>query len=230
MRPVLLYKNFPTEGPGILADVMDRRGVPYTVAERGRGQPLDPRGFGAVVVLGGPQSANDRDAPTRQALRAIRRVARAGTPFLGICLGAQMLARALGAPVARAPAPEYGGGVVRLTSAGRRDPLFRGVPARLPVLQWHGETFGVPPRGVLLAKGTACPRQAFRVGRAWGVQFHNEATPPMVERWAGAGAAELRRAGVEPGRMVAAYRRRARAIGRCGERMAANFLKAAGLL
>jgi GMP synthase-like glutamine amidotransferase len=141
-----------------------------------------------------------------------------------------MLAKALGAPVVRSPVPEYGQGTVRLAATARRDPLLRGLPARLPVFQWHGEAFGIPPGGVLLAEGTACPRQAFRVGRAWGVQFHNETTPPMVERWARSGAGELRRAGVEPGRMVAAYRRRARAIGRSGERMAANFLQAAGLL
>ncbi len=229
LRGVLIYKNFPTEGPGLLAEVLDRRGIPCAVAERGRGQPLDPRGFGAIVVLGGPQSANHSDVATRRLLVSIRNIVAARTPFLGICLGAQMLAKALGAPVTRNPVPEYGGGAVRLTPAARGDPLFQGLPRRLPVFQWHGETFGVPRRGVLLAEGSACRNQAFRVGRAWGLQFHNETTPEMVEVWARLGARELRSAGVEPRRMVEAYRPRSRAILRAGERVAENFLRAAGL-
>lgn len=230
MGRCLIYKNSPTEGPGRLADLLDRRGVPYTVAERSRGQPLDPRGFSAVVLLGGPQSANDRDAATRQVLGALRRVVRARTHFLGICLGGQLLARALGASITRNPVPEYGVGRVRLTPAARHDPVFRGLPADLPVFQWHGETFGIPRRGVLLAEGSACKNQAFRFGRAWGLQFHNETTPEMVERWARLGARELRRASVEPRRMVSAYGPRARAIGKAGERMVENFLRTARLV
>ncbi len=266
MGGVLIYKNSSTEGPGLLAEVLDRHGIPYAVAERARGQPLDPRGFDAVVLLGGPQSANDRDAATRQLLGAVRRVVRTGTPFLGICLGGQLLARALGAEVTRAPAPEYGASTVHLTQAARRDGVFRELPERLPVFQWHGETFGVPRGRVLLAchdvmeRATPLPttprdararrrapalkvsgarrlarvdrqqNQAFRAGSAWGLQFHNETTPEMVERWARLGTRELRRAGVEPQRMVSAYGLQARAIGRAGERMTGGFLREADLL
>lgn len=229
VKGVLLYKNSATEGPGLLADVLDRHGVPYAVAERSRGQPLDPRGFDAVVVLGGPQSANDRDPATRQILSAIRRVARAGTPYLGLCLGAQMLAKALGAEVERAPAPEYGASAVRLSPAARRDALFRGLPGRIPVFQWHGETFGIPRGAILLAEGSACRHQAFRAGRAWGLQFHSETTPEMVERWARLGARELRGARVDPGRVVRDYGRSAEEIARAGERICENFIGAAGL-
>lgn len=249
---VLVYKNFPTEGPGLLAEVLDRHGVPYAVAERARGQPFDPRGFDAVVVLGGPQSANDRDAATRRLLASIRGVVAARKPNHGVCLGAQMLARALGAAVTRNPVPEYGDASVRLTPAARRDPLFRGLPAKLPVFQWHGETFGIPEGGQLLAwnemvervgplPGTRTSRerrhrvkcvrqqnQAFRAGRAWGVQFHNEVTPGLVRRWAVLGRNELERAGVEPAALVRGYEVKAAAITRVGERMVDNFLKAAG--
>jgi GMP synthase-like glutamine amidotransferase len=105
-------------------------------------------------------------------------------PFLGICLGAQILAKACGAKVFKAPAEEIGWDAVMVTEQGRKDRLFLHVPETMTVFQWHGDTFDVPAGGYLLAEGKVCPSQAFRVGaNAYGLQFHIEATPDMVKRW-----------------------------------------------
>lgn len=110
----------------------------------------------------------------------LREAMRAGVPVLGICLGAQLVARASGARIYRAPLGETGWGTVSLTRAGREDPVTGSLPEVLPVLQWHEDTFGLPEQGVLLASSTACPHQAFRVGKAWGLQFHVEVERGML--------------------------------------------------
>jgi GMP synthase-like glutamine amidotransferase len=110
---------------------------------------------------------------------------RAGRPFWGTCLGAQLLASALGARVYAGPAPEVGVLAVDLTRAGADDPVLGGLPASIDTLQWHGDTFDLPEGAVLLASSPAYPHQAFRVGRAaYAAQFHLEVTEAMGEEWA----------------------------------------------
>ena len=104
--------------------------------------------------------------------------------MLGVCLGAQQLAAALGAPVTRGPAPEYGVGEVHLTTEAIGDPVFGPAPSPLPCVHWHGDTFGLPEGAVRLAGNDAYENQAFRVGaRAYGLQFHVEVTASLVAHW-----------------------------------------------
>lgn len=115
----------------------------------------------------------------------IRETLAAGVPYLGICLGGQLLADILGGVVTSGRSGEKGTLSVMLTPAGCDDPLFAGIPASFVTFQWHNDTFAIPAGGTLLASSSACPHQAFRVGeRAWGLQFHPEVTAEIIAAWA----------------------------------------------
>jgi GMP synthase (glutamine-hydrolysing) len=144
--------------------------------------------YAAVVVYGGTQSVHDaeREAYMRAELDWIARWVAGDRPYLGLCLGAQLLARALGAAVGRHPEGLHEVGFVQVepTDEGRR--FF---PGPLHVYQWHYEGFAVPDGGALLATGSVYPNQAFRAGeRAFGLQFHPEATAQMRGEWLDASA------------------------------------------
>jgi GMP synthase-like glutamine amidotransferase len=114
----------------------------------------------------------------------IREAVAAGVPFFGACLGVQLLAASLGARVRAGAEPEVGLLPVTLTPEGRADPVFSHLPEAFTTLQWHGDTFDLPPGAVLLASSPAYPHQAFRAGSAYGVQFHIEVSSAMAAEWA----------------------------------------------
>ena len=185
---VLVLQHIACEPPGVYEDVLLERGARIHRVELDEGEPLpDGRDFSAVVAMGGPMSANDEEElPWLGAEKAfIAETVRAGTPFFGACLGAQLLAASLGAEVTTGPAPEVGLLPVFLTEAAADDPLFAGLPRELLTLQWHGDTFALPEGAVLLASSPAYPSQAFRFGRAaYGIQFHLELSREMAAEWA----------------------------------------------
>jgi GMP synthase (glutamine-hydrolysing) len=166
---------------------MQGRGIEQVPVELDEGEPLpDWREFDAVLAMGGPMGAtDDAEHPWLAGeRRLVRDAVRAGTPFLGVCLGVQLLAAALGARVYPAERPEVGLLPVELTEEGRNDPLFAGLDESLVTLQWHGDTFDLPAGGVRLAGSPLVPNQAFRAGkRAYGVQFHLEVTGEMAREW-----------------------------------------------
>jgi len=105
-------------------------------------------------------------------------------PILGICLGAQLLAKACGAKIKKAKQKEIGWSKVNLTDKGKQDPLFRSLPLQLNVFEWHQDSFEIPKGALHLAESQDCPNQAFRFGKnAYGLQFHIEVTPQMIESW-----------------------------------------------
>lgn len=151
-----------------------------------------------VVALGGPMSVYEHAdvEGLDDSLRLLRAALHWDAPILGICLGSQLLAWALGAQVRAGSTmglrKEIGWHRVSLTERGRVDPIFHGFDERRPVFHWHGDTFDLPEGSWLLASSDAYPHQAFRHGRwAYGVQFHVEVTPRLVEEWTRAYAAEL---------------------------------------
>lgn len=153
----------------------------------GLGEPVPGpvQDFDALAVFGGGMSVADAERLPWLAgeLELLRDAVSTGTPVLGVCLGAQLLAAAAGAPVHRAAVPEIGWLEVERLPPGADDPVLSGLPDRFTAYQWHSWTFELPAGAVELARSAVCP-QAFRLGEsAWGVQFHPEVTPDVLAEW-----------------------------------------------
>jgi GMP synthase (glutamine-hydrolysing) len=188
-RPaILVLQHIACEPPGAYEDVMLERGARLRRVELDEGEPLpDWRDFAGMVVMGGPMGAgDDADHPWLEAERSvIAEAVRAGLPFFGACLGSQLLAASLGGRVYTGETPEVGVLDVDLTAAGRDDPVLGALPSSFPTLQWHSDSFELPPGAVGLAASPAYKNQAFRVGAsAYAVQFHLEVTGEMAAEWA----------------------------------------------
>jgi GMP synthase (glutamine-hydrolysing) len=184
---VLVLQHIACEPPGVFEDVLRERGHELVRVELDEGEPLPAGHWDAIVAMGGPMSVNDEDEhPWLVEEKAlIAEHVRAGRPFWGSCLGAQLLAAALGARVYAGPAPEVGVLPVEQTEDGSADPVMSSLPASIDTLQWHGDTFDLPDGAVLLASSPAYPHQAYRVGPvAYAVQYHVEVTEAMGEEWA----------------------------------------------
>ena len=184
---ILVLQHIACEPPGVFEDVLRERGAELHRVELDEGDPLpDWREFDAIVAMGGPMSATDDETLPWMAAekQLIAEAVRADRPFWGVCLGVQLLASSLGARVYPGPAPEVGILPVALTLDGLTDPVFAGLPREVLTLQWHGDTFDLPHDAVRLAGSPEYPNQAFRVRRAYGVQFHLEVSAEMAREWA----------------------------------------------
>jgi GMP synthase-like glutamine amidotransferase len=179
-----IIQNDPEVPPGTILDFLK---CPYSLHHPYNGEKLpQPDSISALIVMGGAMGANDDQRyPFLTDLKVlIRQVVEAGIPYLGICLGGQLLAAACGAQVVSQRWEELGFLPVYLTAAGKADRLFSGVSKTFTTFQWHHDSFDIPADGVLLASSTACAHQAFRVGTsAWGMQFHPEVTKAIIRNW-----------------------------------------------
>jgi GMP synthase-like glutamine amidotransferase len=185
---ILIIKHIDIEGPGTLGDFLKGQGEAFRIVELGAGGrlPADPKAYKAVVVLGGPMNVDEEDKFPflRPENVFIQKAIKAETPFLGICLGSQLLAKAAGAKVVRSPVKEIGWYHIQLTAEGKKDPLFDGFRENDPIYHWHGDMFHIPSNGQLLAQAQGCPHQAIKVGRkAYGLQFHVEVTDKSIKEW-----------------------------------------------
>lgn len=173
MRAVCL-QHVPFEGPGAFAKALAKRGVglDHSLVPKD-GVPKDAEDL--LIVMGGPMSVNDSDKWIAEEAAFIRSALLAGTPMIGVCLGSQFMAKALGAGVRSGKALEIGMTPIRLTDAGKQDPVFGDGPESFAVFEWHGEIFDLPKDCVALAGSEVAPLQAFRYGdRAYGLLFHVE--------------------------------------------------------
>lgn len=180
---VLAVTHGPSVGPGVFADAVLAAGhelVEWQVPLRGA-----PRtAADAVIVLGGAMHPDEEETHGWLApeLRYLEGELERGTPLFGVCLGSQLLARAAGAKVFRSSEPEVGWLPVERTAAGAADPVASALPERFDAFQWHQYTHELPDGAVELARSRVC-LQAFRLGSAWGVQFHPEVRPEQVDAW-----------------------------------------------
>jgi GMP synthase (glutamine-hydrolysing) len=183
---LLVLQHIACEPPAAFEDELRSRGLELLRVELDEGDALpDWREFPAIVVMGGPMGAYQEDEHPWLAAekRLLREAVEADVPVWGVCLGAQLLAGALGARVYPGERPEVGLLPVELTSAASSDPVFAEAPSSFPTLQWHGDTFDLPAGATLLASSPAYPNQAFRIGRSYALQFHIEVSLELATEW-----------------------------------------------
>jgi GMP synthase (glutamine-hydrolysing) len=202
-REALIVTNIRREQPGTFTDILKQRGWQSTIVNLDAGEIFpSPKKYGALIVMGGPPSANDSREQTPWMPTELTRIQEAlteGVPYLGVCLGMQTLVKAAGGEITRSPRKEvgfretYGEPLgkfysIQLTDEGKKDPLFEGVSDAFPMFHLHGETVELPltmqPHAKLLGTADAVPNQIVKVGEnAYGTQGHFELSPQMLEEW-----------------------------------------------
>lgn len=185
---VLIVENYKSTPAGLVGAALREAGATVDLRRAHLGEPLPgaPDAHDGIVILGGEQNAMaDADCPWFPGLMALTRgFAEADKAVLGICLGAQLVARAFGAENILDRPVEFGWREVRPTDTGRADPVLAGLGEGSSVFHWHEDTFTLPPGAAHLAASDMTEHQAFRLGRAvYGIQFHFEADRPLVEQW-----------------------------------------------
>lgn len=184
---ILVLRHVPHEHLGIFADILKEANIEFDYLnlyeEAG---PVSTENYGALIILGGPMNVYETDHYPYLANEevAIKDAMLRKIPVLGICLGAQLIAKALGARVYPNDVKEIGWFPLIVTDTGMSDPLCMHFNFKETVFQWHGDTFDLPSGAMQLASSPACRNQAFRFGdRVYGLQFHIEVTPEMVAEW-----------------------------------------------
>jgi GMP synthase (glutamine-hydrolysing) len=184
--PLLVLQHAGCEPPGVYEDVLRERGIAFERAVLPEmGAPPDWRERPGIVAMGGAMGAYEEGAHPWLAAekRLVADAVAGGVPYWGVCLGAQVLAAALGAEVRRGAAPEIGVLEVELTRSAAADPVFALAPPRFQTLQWHGDTYALPPGAIQLARSEGFEQQAFAAGRAYGLQFHLEVDGALAAEW-----------------------------------------------
>jgi len=204
MRPITILQNDPLVPPGLLGDSLAARNVSVELIEVFRGAPMpDPTKMLGVVILGGHMGAyEEQEYPFLvEEKELVKSAVRLGVPLLGICLGCQIIADALGGKAYRVEPQEAGLIDLMMTDSGRQDPVLAAVGS--PMVSWHHDSWDLPPGGTLLATSDRYP-QALRVGSAVGVQFHPEATPGILGGWIRRNSESLSEVGINPSRFLGA--------------------------
>ncbi len=188
LHMILFIKHIAIEGPGTIEDFFKQKKHSLRTVNLYDGEklPLDLKYIDAVVAMGGPMNVYEEDKYPFLADEHIflQKVLKEEIPFLGVCLGSQLIAKAARAKVKKADKGEMGWLPVSLTDEGKRDPLFKNLEQTFEVFQWHGDTFEIPKNGKHLAFSNDCRHQALKVGScAYGLQFHIEVTDKIINDW-----------------------------------------------
>ncbi len=188
-QEVFILQHVANEGAGTLASFMRQRGIAYRTLALYDDQPLpkDTDQVRAALIMGGPMNVYEEDKYPFLTVENlfIKKLIDKDIPTLGVCLGSQLIAKALGSRVYRAPAEEVGWSDITLSEAARQDVLFSRMPyPAMRVLQWHGDTFDIPRGATLLAQSPVVPHQAYRYkNNIYALQYHIEVDEPMLQDW-----------------------------------------------
>ena len=222
MRTVWVIQHIECETPGTIADALEGKGIAIQTVSAYKGQPI-PKKIGAaagLLIMGGPMGVYeaDRFPFLREELRLIEQAVKEDKAVLGVCLGSQLLATALGARVTKGKKKEIGWYPVSLAEGAARDPLWAGVEPSFTAYHWHGDVFELPRGAERLASSALTPCQAFRYGdRAYGFLFHMEVTEKIIGGMIRTFAAELKEEKLDAQRiteMAANYLPNLRSIGK----------------
>jgi GMP synthase-like glutamine amidotransferase len=186
MRPVAIFRHSPTEGPGYFAPFLEARRIPWTLIPLDAGAPAPerPAAYSGLCFMGGPMSVNDELPWIEPVLALIRQAVAEGIPVLGHCLGGQLLSRALGGTIRANPVKEIGWSEIQcLPDAPARHWFGAYAGTRVPVFQWHGETFSIPEGATRIAGNEWCANQIFVRDKHLGMQCHVEMLPEMIACW-----------------------------------------------
>jgi GMP synthase (glutamine-hydrolysing) len=235
-KPLLFIKNVDYDSPGSLAEHAKRWGIPARTIEYYCGERLSPAeidDYSAFFSLGGPyhlHSDMEKLPFLSEEVEFLRWLVERGKPVLGVCLGCQLVAMALGGSVYRHKESEIGCHQARLTGYGEKDLLFRDFPNPFITFHWHSDTFDLPPRAVLLAEGDIAPNQAFRFGETvYGVQFHIEITRKTVDEWLRLYSDILKKKGISVEQFSRSFDLRAGEYRRLSALLLHNFREIAGI-
>jgi GMP synthase-like glutamine amidotransferase len=192
MKPVAIFRQAPTEGPGHFAAFLDARGIPWRLIAIDAGDvvPASPDDFSGLVFMGGPMSVNDDLPWIPPVLSLIREATAKNIPVLGHCLGGQLMAKALGGQVTRNPIKEIGWGRVDCADTAEAH-AWLGTTTAFDAFHWHGETFSIPDGAVRILGNAHCANQAFVMGPHLAMQCHVEMTASMIEKWCEVGSEEI---------------------------------------
>ena len=195
MNPVAIFRHSSTEGPGYLATYLDRQAIPWCLVKLDEGEqvPERPEGFSGLVMMGGPMSVNDDLPWIPSLLDLIRSAVAKDVPVLGHCLGGQLMSKALGGTVSRAPIKEIGWGEIQVVAGAAATEWFGPGQERLKAFQWHGETFTIPVGAQRVLASPWCENQGFALGPHLGLQCHIEMTEELVRSWCETGQREIQR-------------------------------------
>lgn len=195
---ILVLQQLDIEPPALIGDILTKHGHHLDIRHTQRDTlPESLETYCAMVVMGGPMSANDtHEACIRQQLLLLQQAISIDFPVLGICLGAQLLAKAAGASIIPSPQRELGWYPLSRTADAANDVVFADMPEGQYVFQWHGESFTLPKGACLLASNTDVPHQAFRLGNnQYGLQYHTEVDATLIQKWIDAGKSERQHLG-----------------------------------
>lgn len=228
MAKIVVLQNHPAESLGAIADSLETAALAWQYVRAYDGQPVPAsiRGAGGLVVMGGPQTVYqlDRYPYLREEIALIEDALRENKPILGVCLGSQLLAAALGARVYRNETREIGWYRVTLAAAATEDRLLRGLPPEFVAAHWHSDIFDLPAGAVALASSEKTPVQGFRFGdKAYGLLFHAEMTNEILEALVGEFGEGLRRVGIDGGAILAEAPRHLPKLNAIGETIFARW-------